>query len=238
MATRYSPKIATDGLVFCLDASNTKSYPGSGTTWTDISRNGNTGTLTNGPTYSSANGGSIVFDGTNDYVAYTNNNGFGTVSAAPVATLGIWAYIERKAGGGTQYQQLAGFRNDSNYDFFFLLLDSSGATVNTEARLRTATSYYDINVEYTNFNSWCYITFVANTNRSDLYINSVLAGSNTSVAGNFGSNSGNFRIGQSPNPAGDWKTKGRISQVHFYNIALTANQVLQNYNATKKRFGL
>ena len=62
-----------NGLVLALDAANTKSYPGSGTTWTDLSGRGNTGTLTNGPTYSSANGGSIVFDGTNDYVVVNNN---------------------------------------------------------------------------------------------------------------------------------------------------------------------
>ena len=68
MAFIHSPKIITDGLVLALDAGNTKSYPGSGTVWTDLSGNNNTGTLTNGPTFNAANGGSIVFDGTNDYV--------------------------------------------------------------------------------------------------------------------------------------------------------------------------
>ena len=69
MSTKYSPKIVTDGLVLCLDAANSKSYPGSGTSWNDLSRNNNTGTLTNGPTYTSSFGGSSVFDGTNDYVS-------------------------------------------------------------------------------------------------------------------------------------------------------------------------
>jgi hypothetical protein len=68
MGIAYNPRTITDGLVLCLDAANSKSYPGSGTTWTDLSGLGNTGTLTNGPTYSSANGGSLVFDGVNDYV--------------------------------------------------------------------------------------------------------------------------------------------------------------------------
>jgi len=72
MAFSYSPKIATDGLVLCLDAANNRSYPGSGTAWTDLSRGGNNGALTNGPTFNSANGGSIVFDGTNDYVQVTS----------------------------------------------------------------------------------------------------------------------------------------------------------------------
>ena len=68
----YNPKIVTDGLVLCLDAANPKSYPGSGTTWYDLSGNGNHGTLINGPTYNSDNKGSIVFDGIDDYVSFTN----------------------------------------------------------------------------------------------------------------------------------------------------------------------
>ena len=67
MPNNYGPRIVTDGLVLCLDAGNSKSYPGSGTAWNDLSRNGNNGTL-NGPTFNSADRGSIVFDGTNDYV--------------------------------------------------------------------------------------------------------------------------------------------------------------------------
>ena len=63
MATNYNPSIVSDGLVLCLDAANTKSYTGSGTTWTDISGEGYDATLTNGPTFNSDYGGNIVFDG-------------------------------------------------------------------------------------------------------------------------------------------------------------------------------
>ena len=73
MAIIDGPRIPTSGLIFYLDAANTRSYPGSGTTWTDLSGNGNTGTLTNGPTYSSANGGQIVFDGSNDNAVVLNS---------------------------------------------------------------------------------------------------------------------------------------------------------------------
>ncbi len=66
--------IVTNGLVLYLDASNTKSYVSGSTTWSDVSRSGNNGTLINGPTFNSANGGSIVFDGTNDYVDLTFAN--------------------------------------------------------------------------------------------------------------------------------------------------------------------
>ena len=69
MAVQYAfGQIVTNGLVLALDAADRNSYPDSGTTWTDLSGNGSNGTLINGPTFSSVNGGSIVFDGLNDYV--------------------------------------------------------------------------------------------------------------------------------------------------------------------------
>ena len=71
MALIHSPKIVTDGLKYFLDAGNVKSYPGSGTTWRDLSGNGSNSELVNGPTYGSSNGGHIIFDGTNDYSRVT-----------------------------------------------------------------------------------------------------------------------------------------------------------------------
>jgi len=68
MAGNVAPNTVTDGLVLYLDAANTRSYPGTGTTWSDLSRGGNNGSLINGPTFNGGNGGSIVFDGTNDSV--------------------------------------------------------------------------------------------------------------------------------------------------------------------------
>ena len=67
-----APSIVTDGLSLYLDAANTRSYPGSGTAWYDLSGNVNHGTLVNGPTFDSGNAGSIVFDGTNKYVNFPN----------------------------------------------------------------------------------------------------------------------------------------------------------------------
>jgi hypothetical protein len=84
--------IVRDGLVLDLDAGISASYPGSGTTWTDLSGNGNTGTLTNGPTYSSANGGSIVFDGTDDVVDTFN------ASSLTDMTIEMWIYDTRSSG--------------------------------------------------------------------------------------------------------------------------------------------
>jgi hypothetical protein len=102
MSIGYGPRVVTDGLVLALDAADTNSYPGSGTTWNDLSGNGNTGTLTNGPTYSSDNGGSIVFDGTNDYVPLVNNLG-----DPQQFTIEFWAYpTELNIDANNNYRRL------------------------------------------------------------------------------------------------------------------------------------
>jgi alpha-tubulin suppressor-like RCC1 family protein len=85
MGVAYNPRLVTDGLVLALDAGNTKSYPGSGTSWTDISGQGGSATLTNGPTFSSSNLGSIVFDGINDYVASVSN-----ITLANAFSISLW----------------------------------------------------------------------------------------------------------------------------------------------------
>jgi hypothetical protein len=92
--TPTASSIVTNGLALYLDAGNASSYPGSGTNWTDLSSNGRNGTLTNGPTYSATNGGSIVFDGTNDFVQCLGSL---TVTAA---TFVSWI---RRNGNQNQY---------------------------------------------------------------------------------------------------------------------------------------
>ena len=98
MAFIHSPKIVTSGLVLCLDAANKLSYRGSGTTWTDLSGNANTGTLTNGPTFSNANGGCIVFDGVDDYVNVPYNAS--TISfPTNNATICVWYRVSTVGDG-------------------------------------------------------------------------------------------------------------------------------------------
>lgn len=205
--------------------------------WADMSGNGNHGQLVNGVRESSDNLGVLVFDGVDDRVQVGNNNGFGEINSTPTISLEMWAKISRKSGGGLQYQQLVGFRNDVGFDFFFLLLDASGISVNTEARIRTLSGAYDIGVPYTSyFDKWTYIAYIANVNRTDLYINGSLVGSNTSVTGSFGSTSGNFMIGSSP--VGQYPAKGNISNVRVYNRALASSEIQQNFNATRGRYGV
>ena len=123
MGVAYNSKIVTDGLVLCLDAGNSKSYPGTGTTWTDLSGRGNTGTLTNGPTYSSANGGSIVFDGSNDFVQCTGSLTLTT------ATFIVWM---RRNGNQNQYDGILISRGTNFPECFYkilIILDTHGTAI-------------------------------------------------------------------------------------------------------------
>jgi len=102
------PSIATNGLVLNLDAGNTSSYIGSGTTWTDLTGSGNNGTLTNGPIFNSGNGGSIVFDGINDVVSLGNILNMGSNSW----TMSCWV----KFDGGTGVMGIMGKTSYRAYD--------------------------------------------------------------------------------------------------------------------------
>jgi hypothetical protein len=102
MAFIHSPKIVTDGLVLALDAGNVKSYASGSTTWLDKSGGGNNGTLINGPTFSSANGGSVVFDGTNDNALLPIN--FFSYPSLTTFSISLW-FKSSQSNGGTLFGQ-------------------------------------------------------------------------------------------------------------------------------------
>jgi len=233
-----TPPIVTNGLILHLDAANIRSYPGTGTTWTDLSGNGYNGTLTNA-TYSSNDGGTIAFNGTNSYVVFSNTTTI--LNGLSGATMNMWINLTRRGGGGVKYQAVAGWRNDTNSDFYFLLVDGSGASVPTEFRTRTTTGQWDVSVSYLPyFGNWTFISTVVSSNRTDLYINGTLASSNTSKTGAFGASSNQFRIGSdSAFPSLiTYPIQGNMSNFSAYNRELSASEIQQNYNATKGRFNL
>lgn len=218
MALQHSPSIVTSGLILCLDAANPRSYPGSGTVWTDMSGSGIIGTLTNGPTFSSSNLGSIVFDGVNDYVELNSNNiitgttpftfdCFYTISAAYNAEL-LGNYPAQGAGS----IWIAG-----RYGIWF----TSGYVYFPTQPLALGTYHMAI----TRTSGGAIV----------LYLNgvSVATGSNTtSITAGV-----NFRIG-SDTPSYGEQLGGAIYNMKVYNIALTADQVAQNFNALRGRYGI
>jgi hypothetical protein len=239
--------IVKDGLLFWLDANDKTSYPGDGTTWTDLGRGGKNGTLVNGPAYNSGSGGSIVFDGVNDQGNIPN----GTFGYSPGITgeisLEIWVY---PTGPFTSYTSeppttnLGGFigqgyfganigwglgmfaANGKNY---FTFQVRNGGTIVQAGE--------NINHVFTN-NNWYHVvgSFTRN-NFSRVYINGVLASSTDSTPLNghtLTSGNSNAQISKINN----FYSGCRIAIARIYNRPLSAQEVLQNYNATRNRFAL
>jgi hypothetical protein len=241
MSVYDGPKISTNGLVLALDAGNRFSYVSGSTTWNDISNNNNNGTLTNGPTFSSANGGSIVFDGVDDYcilnssiIPQTSNwtySSFFNINALATGSVLLGQYIPAVGNGR----------------IIIRLSDDTGNLHKLSLFLGSGPTYSSVNVNSTiipTLNTTYNFTVSRNSQTYDLYINGIL---NTTYTAAFTAsilqttpiiggrtNDG----GGSPTPVNADFLNGRIYTTQIYNRALSSQEILQNYNTTKTRFGL
>ena len=233
MSVKGGPNTVTSGLVLELDAGNIKSYQSGSTTWYDKSGYANNGTLTNGPTFNTGSGGSIVFDGVDDNIQLGAASNFISGSKitveAWVRTNVVNAYkkIFVTVDQGTQsingiYFSL-GPNNDGggNYGTYFGVKTSVGQTGATWPNNISTTSFTNLTGTYDGTNIY-------------LYVNGFLAAQQP-LTGNIGTG-GIARISGYDNNNETWN--GNISIFKIYNRALSSNEILQNYNATKTRFGL
>jgi len=215
MATNYNPSIVTDGLVLCFDAANPKSYPGSGTTWYDLSGNDNHGTLLNEPSFSSDKGGCFVFDGTNDRISFTLvatktvcfwgrlASGFADLAALVASSAnGDGSLRVRSADDGR-------FRSPGDTNDYQKSGYAPQLMMNGEANL--AVSNGNLVVPH------------GRTMLQDYYV------------GALGPNRGLSTISHN---FSNRRYKGRVYAVLLYNRHLTSSELLQNYHAFKGRFGL
>jgi hypothetical protein len=215
------PDIITDGLVLYLDAANTKSYPQTVPVWKDLSGNGNDGTLVNGPTFDSGNLGSISFDGIDDYVStlpgsyseYTVN-----FVCKWISSVGVQERLFGTNASGTYT-----IRDPSNINFHYNPLGGSPPSVSLSS---------NVNVGY---GKWTNVTLTVSALNTEvkIYVNGILRNSSSVIPSvNL---SGTMFIG-----AQNTSVRANCSFGFFqaYNRALTAEEILQNYNATKSRYGL
>ena len=229
MGLSHSPKIVTDGLVLALDAGNPKSYPGSGTTWTDLSGNGNDGTLTNGPTFDSGNGGSIVFDGTDDYVITARPNSLVTGGSISVS---LWAKWTTTGTSLSDIQVLVDNNHSSSSAQGFVLQDrpdlSKSLTFSSDLSGNGAVSTFQVGD-----GTWHHIVATNDQITTKLYIDGSLDAQTSE--GGLATVQPNITLGYWQFTPGRL-LNGNIAQVSIYNRALTAAEVEQNYNALKGRY--
>jgi hypothetical protein len=224
MAMIHSPSITTLGLVLCLDASNTKSYSGSGTAWRDLSGNNNHGTLVNGPTFSSANNGAIVFDGTNDFVSLNNSTALDTQTP----TVEVWIKTNNINQNGFFFEK--GSVN-TQYSLF-----QEGTNIVWRQVIGGTTSQNTTTATYISTSRWAQIVGTYTSGDRRTYINGNLVTSDTQ-AGTISTNSSGMYIGAYGTGTG-YYYNGSIAIVRVYNRVLSTEQVLQNFNVTRRRFGI
>jgi hypothetical protein len=230
MASIGGPNIVESGLVLSLDAANIKSYTSGSATWFDKSGFGNNGTLTNGPTFDSANGGSIVVDGVDDFISL----GSGAASLIQGKTnISIGIMFNLIALGS-----LRGLLGTLNY--------FCGGNLGLVASSAELLFYNDTGTcnaialsGYVQTGKWIYAvgTYDGTTTRLYGVKDGVLTQTSSTVkSGNTNTFSTDFRVMGNQNPS--IFTNGRGSIAHVYNRTLTVQEVEQNYNAIKSRYNL
>lgn len=247
MGLAHSPRTVADGLVLALDAGNTKSYSGSGTTWSDLSGNGRNATLYNNVSYSSEKNGCLDFNRTDDsyatipHDATISSEVFGTSTNF---TLSAWFVIDayanyscfiQKATGGAWSNTTAGLwswimTNGSQPRLRFVFGSNVGSN--------PAGSYTFVDYNAT-AGVWYNMVGTADGTNIRLYINGNLVGTQpiSNVTTTRSENTADITIGRrsiNTNPECD----GRISNISVYNRGLTASEVQQNFNALRGRFGI
>ena len=219
--------IVTDGLIFRVDAGDEDSYAGTGTTWTDVI-NGNNGTINNGAAYNSAQGGYFEFDGVDDQVDF----GQPAILESFPLSIDLWFYAEADNDGLITKGRTRGSTSQRDYDI-------TGAGVNLGWFVSNGSSY-PVNVKdtYPSLNNWHHLSVswdgTTATNGAKMFLDGALFKEGTASAATF-STVHNIFVGG--NRAGFY-FDGRISMVKMYSKVLSAAEALQNYNASKDRYGL
>ena len=228
-------EIVTSGLTLLLDAGFTPSYPKSGTSWTDLSFSGNNGTLINGPTFNSSNGGSIVFDGVDDYVGRNTALNVGS-------NFSVFAWV--KPGAINVRNGIVGnsYPYSSGAGWYFSTATNYGGTLNTFfISVGNDNAYRTANNSSITLNAWNYIggTVTNGGQNIKLYVNGI---ETSYLGGLLTSNTITYttpqfyvgrRVDSLPEPF-----IGSIATTQIYNRILSSQEILQNFNAQKSRFGL
>ncbi len=246
MGIAYNTSIVAEGLVFALDAANPRSYSGSGITVNGLV-SGLGGTLINGVGFSSLNGGSFFFDGTNDQISTVNID----LSYTNKVTVSCWVKVlnYREVNGSSNIVfEFSSDYNSNTGSFVVAFADGSGINaglypVILGIRGNSGYNYAGYSKTLVNDLSWhhwgCIFDTSLSGNENILYIDGI---SRTSVItplqSDNSANFGNYKLFIGNRDSSIYAANANITDFKIYNRALSATEIRQNYNATKKRYGL
>jgi hypothetical protein len=233
------PNTITENLIFSFDAANRKSYPATGTAITDLSGNGSNGILTNGPTFDSANNGSIQFDGLDDYIELGSIDSTHPLSLNNQENIS-WEFWFKPTTTGDPYQRIIDKSNSGN------ALNGWGIFVNNNPPTNKRIAIFINNnaiIDYIGddgyqYDEWNHITITKGSTYGwtyKLYNNANLITTATGKSAQFPTTTTNCRIGTWNHSTGR-EFKGNLGLINIYQKTFEADEVLQNYNATKRRY--
>jgi hypothetical protein len=223
MALAHSPSIVTNGLVLCVDAGNPRSYSGSGAQWNDATSSGFNFSLTNGPVYSSSNLGSFTFDGVNDFASASDNTALNTQTP----TVEVWVKTNATTQNGFWFEK--GTVN-SQYSLF-----QEGDQIRWRMNIGGITQLSTTTASFMNTSNWFQVVGTYTSGSRILYINGVQVSSDTQT-GTISTNASGMYIGSYN--SGGYYYNGALSICRVYNRVLSAAEVLQNFNASRGRYGI
>lgn len=219
----YYGNIVRDGLVLDLDAGKRDSYPRTGTAWRDITNNGYSGTLISGPTFDPNNGGSIILDGTDDYIEIPKT---GLLSGKNSFTVSVWTYPTSLTGIRPLFvnyyvgnQEILLRFNGTNLQFYTFTTSQIGGTTQV----------------YSTLNQWVNIVATYDGTTMRTYVNGIQSLTTYNQTGNLSTSGLPYLLGRYSSPT-EYRYQGRFSQLLVYLKTLSSTEILQNYNATKGRY--
>jgi hypothetical protein len=225
----FGPNVVEDNMVLYLDAGNPMSYPGNGTTWTDISSNGSNATLLNGPTFSSNNCGVIIFDSTNDMATIPYNSNFNLCSILNW-TISVWIRLNDTTGSFnsiiSQWQQV--FSGDA-----WILNHSNGTVGFIWAPFSVNNNMFASNTPLI-VGNWTIVVLVKSGSDFSLYQNTNLVGS----FNNSGTKSVTYQVEMGRYGGSGSYIGAQYSTVMIQHKALSISEIKQNYDSMKGRYGL
>lgn len=219
--------IVVDGLVFCVDAGNRKSYPGSETAWYDFGASGSTGQLVNSPVYNSSNLGYLQFV-TDDYARFQNS----TFLDTQTPTVEVWIKTNATNQNGFWFEKGT---VGTQYALF-----QEGTSIQWRQKIAIGlTNLTTPTATYINTSNWYQVVATYTSGSRKLYINGVLVNSDTQ-SGTIDTNTGGMSIGAYGGYSGakSYYYNGNLSVCRIYNRELTSTEILQNFNATRSRYGI
>ena len=220
MAFIHSPKIVTDGLVFHIDAANSKSYTSGNTTWVDLSGNNNSVRLLNGPTFDSTNLGSVVFDGIDDLATASNSTSINSFTTG--MTINVWTKIN---AGFVNFDGIITKTNGTGTNGWAFFYSNNNVRFYVNSTATAATSSFTT-ADTTPVNWTC----IYNGANVILYKNGILNNVGASLTAPVSNSNGQLQLGLN--------MPVNLYNASIYNRALSANEILQNFNATRSRFGV